>query len=177
MATRQFRVEFIRFALLLTMTVALISVATRSNDHGAGRNEAGRGHHPSATASPARSGSGDSAAPSETPSGQASTPAGGGTSGTPSAGNGGTGGHGTGGAGANGAGTGAGTATVPTLPRTGGTQTVDLAALAMLFIAAGSFSVRISRPKGRAQPLPAPAAAAHLGQAVGAAESNLPGTV
>lgn len=160
--------EIIRFALLLTMTVALISVATRHGDDSSSRNQAARGHPSvSASASPAGGqtsapGRGGSPSPSsQQPSKASATPAPTATS-KPS--------H------AGGSGEEAG---VATLPRTGGTQAVDLAGLAVLFIAAGSFGMRVSRPRvlvAQAEWLPT-AAAAHEGQTPWASESNRPGTV
>lgn len=66
---------------------------------------------------------------------------------------------------------------VPTLPRTGGAATAELAALAALFIAAGSFGMRVSRPRAAAQlGAVAPAASAQSAQAFGSSVSNLPDT-
>jgi hypothetical protein len=163
-------VDLIRFGLLLTMTVALISVATRYDDHASGRNTAARGHQP-ASASPSPAG-GQAESPSQggsTPSQSGSTPLQRGS--TP--------GHGHSQAGApNENGGGGGEVAVPTLPRTGGTQAVELAALAALFIAAGSFGMRISRPRAATvQAAGPPTAATQAGQARGSSESNRPGTV
>ena len=153
--------EFIRFGLLLTMTVALISVATRHGDDSGGRNQAARGHHP-ASAAPSPS-SGQTEAPSEggsTPSGSTAEPS------TPDSS---TGGHSAPSSG--------GESGAPTLPRTGGTQALELAALAVLLIGAGSFGMRISRPRTVVvQAEGPPTAATHLGQALGSSESNRPGT-
>jgi hypothetical protein len=165
-------VEFIRFALLLTMTVALISVATRYDDDSGGRNQAARSHQPASTA------------PSST-SGQTEAPSQGGSTASPSSGthrgnahgDDGAAGSGAGGTASDAAGSGQGAA-APTLPRTGGTQALELAALAALFIAAGSFGMRISRPRTSPVHAEGPATAAtHVGQARGSSESNRPGTV
>lgn len=163
MAVRRVRVEFIRFGLLLTMTVALISVATRHDDNSTGRNQASRGHHQSSTA-PSPS-SGQTEAPSQggsTPSGSSGEPS------TPSGGNDGS---------TRATSGGGGETSAPTLPRTGGTQALELAALAVLLIGAGSFGVRISRPRTSAvQADGPPTAATHIGHAFGSSESNRPGT-
>ena len=173
MATRRLRVEFIRFALLLTITVALISVATRHDNHGSGRNDAARGNHPAATGSPS---TGATSAPSSagtTPSAPAtspsSEPAGGGSTGS-------GGGSGPNGGGASGSGSGE-VSSVPTLPRTGGTQVAELAALAVLCICVGSLGMRISRPRPSAYAEEPPATeAAQSAHALGSSVSNRPGT-
>jgi LPXTG-motif cell wall-anchored protein len=172
-------VEIVRFGLLLTMTVALISVAIRYDDHGHSRNQAARGRHPGATATPSAGGTNGPGKTSPTPSAATGSGDGTGTGGNGSNGSGtggsGTGGSGTGGSGTGGSGTGE---SVATLPRTGGTQAIELAALAALFIAAGSFSVRISKTRPRfGQVAGSTAAAAQPPQALGSSESNRPGTV
>lgn len=148
------------------MTVALISVATRYNDHGAQR-ATGRTHHVGPSASPSAGGTSGAGAPSQTPSSQtpSSQPS---TSQPPP-----TSGHKSSGNAADGAGQGEGG--VATLPNTGNsTQTIELAALAMLLIAGGSLGVRISRPKqGQSASL---VAATQSAQAAGSAASNRPGT-
>lgn len=168
MAVRRVRVEFIRFGLLLTMTIALISVATRHDDDSGGRNQAARGHHP-ASAAPSPS-TGQTESPSQggsTPSKSADEPT------TPNGGSDSAEGSGGGsGAAAGGDETGA-----PTLPRTGGTQAAELAALAVLMIAGGGFAMRISgRRTVAVQAGGPPTAATHLGQALGSSESKRPGT-
>lgn len=163
--------DLIRFGLLLTMTVALISVATRHDDHTSGRDTAARGRHP-ASAAPSPS-SGQAEAPSQ----GGSSPARSGGSTAPRSGSSppqGTTGSGTpkenGGGGSE--------VAVPTLPRTGGTQAVELAALASLFIAAGSFGMRISRPRAATVQAEAPPiTVTQAAQPLGSAESNRPGTV
>jgi hypothetical protein len=157
-------VEIIRFGLLLTMTVALVSVATRHNDHGSGRNEAARGHQPSATATPA---TGGTAAPSSLARSPSTTSPSTTSSAAGSGGN----------EGASDASEPGQVGSVPTLPRTGGTQTVDLAALAAFFIAAGSFGMRISRPRTTQAGEPATTVLAQAGHAVASSGSNRPGTV
>jgi len=128
-------VEIIRFGLLLTMTAALISVASRYNDHGSDREQAARSHQPGATQTPSAGGNSGPATSSESPSSAAPSPRP--TASAPATSNGGT----------SGAGQGEG---VATLPNTGNsTQTIELAALAMVFIAGGSLGVRISRPRPR----------------------------
>jgi hypothetical protein len=177
-------VEFIRFALLLTITAALISIALRHDDSDGSRPQASHGN---ASASPSPAGGGSSSAPaSEQP-----------TTGSPSSGASSSDGLDSGGStdnngngtsdgsegtaeGSDGAGSDASGATgddgsVPTLPRTGGTQAAELAALAMLFIAAGTAGVRLSRPSAR-QPAVGSTALTHPGHAEGSSESNLPGT-
>src|SRR3954452_8054034 len=101
------------------MTVALISVAVRSNDHGSNRPQAARGHVAGPTSSPAAGGTSGPATSSHAPS----TPPSSSSSSHQRSGSGGSAGN---------AGQGDG---VATLPRTGSTQTVELAALALLFIA------------------------------------------
>jgi hypothetical protein len=177
-------VDLIRFGLLLTMTVALISVAMRHDDNSSGRDTAARGHH-SASAAPSPS-SGQAEAPSQggsTPSQAGSTPAQGGAGSTPSQ----TGTAPSGTAGESETpkenGGGGGEVATPTLPRTGGTQAVELAALAALFIAAGSFGMRISRPRAATvqattvQADSPPIAATQAGHPLGSSESKRPGTV
>jgi LPXTG-motif cell wall-anchored protein len=161
--TRRLRVEIIRFGLLLTMTIALVSVATRHNDHSSGRNEAARGHQPSATATPASGGTTAQSSLAPSPGTTSSSP-------SPAAGSGGN-------DGASDTSEPGQVGSVPTLPRTGGTQTVDLAALAALFIAAGSFGMRISRPRTTQAGESAAAALAQAGHAVESSGSNRPGTV
>lgn len=125
------RVEFIRFTLLITLTIGLISVAARHGGSHHGTTQASHSSSPSASASPggtAASGGGAAA-------GQAS----------------GTGSQGTGrqSTGSSGSGTGsngsAGAQVVPMLPRTGAAQVTELAGLAALFIAGGAFSMTVSR--------------------------------
>ena len=143
MATSRLRTEIIRFGLLLTMTVALISVATRHGDHGSGR-ESLRTHQRGPSATPSSGGSSGPATTSQTPATQPSTTASDGSHGG-SSGTGQTGGTGQSGTGQSGTGQSGG---VATLPNTGNsTQTIELGALAMLFIAGGSLGVRISRPR------------------------------
>lgn len=147
------------------MTVALISVATRhGGDHGSGR-EAVRAHDAGPSATPSTGGSDGPATSSRTPAPQPSTTAHGGTTDAGETSRPGQSG-----------GTGQASG-VATLPNTGNsTQTIELAALAMLFIAGGSFGVRISRPKSTgSQPDPA-TAVTQSAQAVGSAASNRPGT-
>lgn len=167
MAARRVRVEFIRFGLLLTLTVALISVAARYNDHGSGREQAARGHHPSASATPsgATTSGGSTQAPASqspattSPTASPSERAAGGPSGASG-----------GGSGAGGSGQAGG---VPTLPRTGGTQAIELSALAGLFIAAGTVTVRIARSPASSGQI---ATSAQAEQVLGSSESNRPGT-
>lgn len=180
MASRRLRVEFIRFALLLTITAALISIAVRHDDNNGSRQQAARGHSPSASPSPTQGGS-TSAPASQQPSSGA-TPSSSGASGdsggndgsagssdgaTEGSGNGSTSSAAAGGAGDNG--------NVATLPRTGPTQAAALAALALFFIGAGYGGIRLSRRPGR-QPLVASAAVTQPGQAAASSESNRPGT-
>ena len=180
MGSSRLRVEFIRFGLLLTVTVALISVATRHDNHSASRNQATRGHHLPVSAAPSQSSSGQTSAPSEggttAPPSTSSpgTSTGGGSTQPTGSGAGGRAGHGGGTATS---GTGGSDAGVATLPRTGGAQAVDLAGLAALFIAVGTFGVRISRPRqASAQAGAGSAAATQPGHACGSSESNRPGT-
>jgi LPXTG-motif cell wall-anchored protein len=156
-------VEIIRFGLLLTVTVALVSVATRHNDHSSGRNEAARGHQPSATATPATGGTAAPSSLAPSPSATSSSP-------SPAAGSGGT-------DGASDTSEPGQVGSVPTLPRTGGTQAIDLAALAALFIAAGSFGMRVSQPRPTQAGEAAAAALAQATHAVASSGSNRPGTV
>lgn len=162
--------EFIRFALLLVVTVGLISVATRIG-HDDGTREAGARPTDHATSAPTGNGSssaGGTSSPgsgssspdgsSSSPDGTTSSPAGGssspdGSTSSPGAGSGsdgtgsGAGGGGDGssaGGGSSGSGGDGGTAT-PTLPRTGNDQPMRLTALAMLLLAAGSLSISVSR--------------------------------
>ena len=119
--------EFIRFALLLVITVAAISVATRIHDNG-GSKEAGARSGPSATAAP----TGGSSGAGGSSSGATSSPDGGTSSATGSSGS--TGSSG-----------GTGSTTSPVLPRTGTDDAVRLTALAFLLLGAGSFSISLSR--------------------------------
>ena len=125
--------EFIRFGLLIIITIAAISIAVRHDgSHHGVRNAAGSGT-PSSSASPT--------APSPTTTGGSSGAGGSSGTGTQAGTR-----QGNGGAiGANGGGT---TATTPALPRTG-TQAAELGGLAALMIAAGSFSVTVSRRTSR----------------------------
>jgi LPXTG-motif cell wall-anchored protein len=155
-ATHRLRTEIIRFGLLLTMTVALISVATRHGDHGSGR-EAVRTHGSGQTATPTTGGSSGPATSSQTPAPPPTTT-------SHHASHGGTSSPGQVGG-------------VGTLPNTGSsTQTIELAALALLFIAGGSLSVRISRPKQAAGQAGSATAVAQSAQAAGSPASNRPGT-
>jgi hypothetical protein len=157
--------EIIRFGLLLTITVALISVATRHGDDNSSRNQASGGHHPSASPSASAT-----AGHSESPS-PAATRSPGGASAS------GVGGSGSSAGGGNGAAGGASDGGVATLPRTGGTQALELAALAALFIAAGTFGMRLARPASARQAGGTPIERTQPGQAFGSSESNRPGTV
>lgn len=145
MITGRWRVEVVRFGLLLTLTVALVSVAVRINHDGAGHDSAALRHRQTPPASsPAR--------PAEPP-GTTSSPSGDGSAGagagTPSAGSGSSpaGGGAATGAGSGAGGPAAGNAEQPvaTLPRTGTGQAVRLGATALLLIAAGSWSVTAGR--------------------------------
>ena len=128
------RVEIIRFTLLITITVALISVAVRHGDH----HSSTRASHSGAPAASASSG------PTSPPTsgGQAG---GAGSGGTPTSGQ----EAGSQSSGSQGAGRTSGTSTndqsVATLPHTGGAQVAQLAGLAALLIAAGSLSLTVSR--------------------------------
>ncbi len=162
------RVEIIRFALLLTMTVALISVATRHDDDSSSRNQASRGQHP-ATAAPSPH-SGQTESPSQGGSTSSATP-------SAPASSAGKGSRERSGADGQAGASGSGGEPAPTLPRTGGTQAVELAALAALFIAAGSFGMRISRPRTTGvQPELLSTTVTQAGHARTSSESNRPGT-
>jgi hypothetical protein len=164
-------VEFIRFALLLVVTVALSSVATRIGDDDGTREAGARptGHATSAPAGNGGSSAGGTSSPdagtsspdgtSATPDGGTSSPDGGTSSpdgSTSSPGGGGSDGSGTDGSDSGGSGSGgssggssdsggAGGTTAPELPRTGNDEPLRLAALALLLLAAGSLSLSVSR--------------------------------
>ena len=148
------------------MTVALISVATRHGDHGSGR-DAVRTHGAGPTATPSTGGSGP-ATSSQTPAPVSTT--------TPHTKHGATGGTGQTGTTGQTGGTGQADG-VATLPNTGNsTQTIELAGLAMLFIAGGSLGVRISRPRPASAQAGSATAITQSAQAAGSAASNRPGT-
>lgn len=136
--------EFIRFSLLIIITIAGISIGVRHDNspHSASR----------------AAGSGTPSASAPTPATTGGSSGAGGSSGSGNAGSGNTGNHGEGGSGSAAAGQGNGgvigadgggtTATTPALPRTG-TQAAELGGLAALMIAGGSFSVMVSRRPSR----------------------------
>jgi hypothetical protein len=119
--------EVIRFALLLTVTVGLVAVATRAGHHGAA-SRAG-GSHVSATSTTAASPATTGTTPATTGTSPATTrsrhhhrpPAG--------------------------SSSGAGTATMTTLPRTGPQAATRLAGLAIALIALGTLVLRTGSSK------------------------------
>jgi hypothetical protein len=138
------RVEIIRFSLLITITIAAISIAVRHGGSHHDTTAGSRSQSPSASASaggtPAAGTSGGSA------NGGTAT---GGTSGGQS-----TGGHNHGSQGTSGGSSGTsggstGAQSTQMLPRTGSTQVAELGGLAVLLIAAGSFSMTVSRRSTR----------------------------
>jgi hypothetical protein len=138
------RVEIIRFGLLVTMTIALVSVATRGSGHHQGT------HH--AAGSPAVVGASPSATTPASPSatapastgGNGQAAAGSGSSGPATTRSGGSAAGGTGGL--TSSGTAAGEAT---LPRTGSTHATVLVDLALLLVGGGAWTVVASRPAPR----------------------------
>lgn len=151
MDVRRVRTEFLRFGLLVTLTVALLTVAFRIGDDGTQRPTAGR-HHPAATATPSTGSSTGSgtATPPGTGTGSPAAPTDGSTNGSANAGAG--GGNGSGGGtdqGNSSTGATAGASTTATLPRTGSAQIARLSAVAALLIGSGAWTVSISRPPTR----------------------------
>ena len=140
MDSQRIRVEIIRFALLLIVTVGLISVAQRAFDDD--KQVTGAHGRPSTSASPApgSAGSRPATAPSSSPPATTPPAAGSGNDGNAGATTGadGSDANGSGGSSRGGETNAAGQ---PILPRTGPDGAVRLAGLALVLIAAGSLSV------------------------------------
>lgn len=152
MQTSAFRVEVIRFSLLVMLTVGLLSVAIRLASHPDAHSTAqpGRnGHgHPQATATGTTTNPGGTASSAPATTAPTSTPT---TAPSPAstgagAGNGGNSGGNTGGsAGGNTGGSSGGASTQPVLPVTGYDAALRLGALSLVLIGAGTFTIRASR--------------------------------
>jgi len=127
--TSAIRVEVIRFSLLVTLTVALLSVAIRLASHNDAHSSLRPNGSPSGSSAPTTSSSpGFTASPAPVPSSTASfAPRGSGS---------GSGGSGTGSAG--------GAAGQPVLPVTGD-DALKLIAMSLVFIGGGALTVRASR--------------------------------
>lgn len=143
MQARRVRVEFIRFSLLVVLTIGLISVAARYNDGGSDNRATAQ---PSTSASPSSGGgsgtSGGSGSPAPADGGSPST----GTTGSSGAGTGSEAGSASGTDSEASGNTDDGSVDgVAELPRTGPAQTAELAALALLFIGWGGVSLTLAR--------------------------------
>ena len=143
--------EVIRFSLLVTLTVALLSVAIRLASHsdshpGAQPNPRGSTTSPSATTplapastTPSPNAVASSSTPTTPTPGSTSTP----PAGTTGSGSG-SGGNGSAGTGSGGDGSG-GPGAQPVLPVTGYDDAIKLVALSMVLIGGGALTVRASR--------------------------------
>jgi hypothetical protein len=135
------RIEAMRFALLVVLTVALLSVAFRINAHHASTS-AKAPSRPTATPSIQTSTPAQLTPSTTTTPAQSAAPRKAGRAGHPSSG---------------GAGGGQPTGTgQPTLPVTGWDETVKLGALALLLISGGAVAVRAGSPRRRALVQPPP---------------------
>ncbi|MBV9293712.1 MAG: hypothetical protein JO222_14820 [Frankiales bacterium] len=130
--------EFIRFGLLIIVTIGLVAVATRGSGHSGSRTNAG--HRPGAPSTSTGAGTQGSTGHSGH-NGHARTSAGGSTS---------SGGSGSGSGSTSSGGSGSGgvsaTAGQPELPRTGTTE-AELAGLGLIFIAGGTLSIVAGRSR------------------------------
>ena len=144
MQTSAFRVEVIRFSLLVVLTVALLSVAIRLASHSESHQSLQPGPRETTSAVPSGSTTPTTSAPSSpiiTPS--TTPPTTGATAGAtpaPRTAPGSGGGGSTGGSGGQ-----SGQQTQPVLPVTGYDGALKLAALSMVLIGAGALTVRSSR--------------------------------
>jgi hypothetical protein len=145
-------VEFIRFALLIVVTIGLFSVAARAFDDDAARPGArgpGNGVTTPGSATPGVTRSPDGSPSESSGSSDGATPPGDGSSegatGGGSSGDGASGADGTSTGGAGSGGTGSGAIAAPELPRTGPDTALRLTGIALVLIAGGGLSLAGAR--------------------------------